>query len=100
MCSSIGREGSAGPRALEAGWKLSLSVCEGGTGGQGFTPRPGLQQGLRESASFRHQSPCPEGTLLALSQAETLSLGAMELAEVIPGSLEMGRDQEPGVILE
>lgn len=66
-----------------AGWQLSSPMWEGGTGGQGYTPRPGLQQGLRGSTSFQHQSPCPEGTLLALSQVETLSLGAMELAEVI-----------------
>ena len=66
-----------------AGWQLSSPMCEGGAGGQGYTPRLGLQQGLHVSTSFQHQSPCPEGTLLALSQAKTLSLGAMELAEVI-----------------
>lgn len=60
----------------------STYICEGGVGGQEHTPRPGLQQGLCVSTSFLHQSP-PGGGLCGLSQAKTLSLGAVELAEVI-----------------
>lgn len=58
-----------------AGWQLNLPVCEGGVGGQGYTSRPGLQQGLCVSTSFLHQSP-PGGDFIGPFSGQNTESGS------------------------